>query len=99
MNTNSNTYTVIYTTIVVVIVAAVLAIVSQKLGPMQAANEEAETISQILTAAQFGEKEHWQKKQGSVVFRQRHRQQYMVLTVPCHTISVLPDSMKDVVFI
>lgn len=61
MNTNSNTYTVIYTTIVVVIVAAVLAIVSQKLGPMQAANEEAETISQILTAAQFGEKEHWQE--------------------------------------
>ncbi len=61
MNTNSNTYTVIYTTVVVVIVAAVLAIVSQKLGPLQAANEEAETISQILTAAQFGEKEHWQE--------------------------------------
>jgi len=28
---------------------------------MQAANEKAETISQILTAAQFGEKEHWQQ--------------------------------------
>lgn len=61
MNTNSNIYTVIYTTIVVVIVAAVLAFVSQKLGPMQAANEKAETISQILTAAGFGEKEHWQE--------------------------------------
>lgn len=61
MNTNSNVYTVIYTTIVVVLVAAVLAFVSQKLGPMQAANEKAETISQILTAAQFGEKEHWQE--------------------------------------
>ena len=61
MNTNSNVYTVIYTTIVVVIVAAVLAFVSQKLGPMQAANEKAETISQILTAAQFGEKDHWQE--------------------------------------
>mgnify|MGYP003311166240 CR=1 FL=1 len=59
MNTNSNTYTVIYTTIVVVLVAAILALVSQKLGPMQAANEKAETVSQILTAAQFGEKEHW----------------------------------------
>lgn len=59
MNTNSNVYTVIYTTVVVVIVAAVLAFVSQKLGPMQAANEKAETISQILTAAGFGEKEHW----------------------------------------
>ena len=61
MNTNSNTYTVVYTTLVVVLVAAVLAFVSQKLGPMQAANEKAETISQILTAAQFGEKEHWQE--------------------------------------
>ena len=61
MNTNSNVYTVIYTAIVVVLVAAILAFVSQKLGPMQAANEKAETISQILTAAQFGEKEHWQQ--------------------------------------
>ena len=62
MNTNSNTYTVIYTAIVVVIVAAALAFVSQKLGPMQAANEKAETISQILTAAQFGDKESWGEK-------------------------------------
>lgn len=53
MNTNNNVYTVIYTTIVVVLVAAILAFVSQKLGPMQAANQKAETISQILTAAQF----------------------------------------------
>ena len=53
MNTNSNVYTVIYTTIVVVLVAAILAFVSQKLGPMQAANQKAETISQILAAAQF----------------------------------------------
>lgn len=62
MNTNSNIYTIIYTTIVVVIVAAVLAFVSQKLGPMQAQNEKAETISQILTAAQFGQKEFWQEQ-------------------------------------
>lgn len=61
MNTNSNVYTVIYTTIVVVIVAAVLAFVSQKLGPMQSANEKAENISQVLTAAGFGEKEHWKE--------------------------------------
>lgn len=59
MNTNGNTYTIIYTTIVVVLVAAALAYVSQKLSPLQAQNEKAETISQILTAAQFGEKEHW----------------------------------------
>ncbi|MBQ0024780.1 MAG: FMN-binding protein [Bacteroidales bacterium] len=61
MNTNSNVYTVIYTTVIVVIVAAVLAFVSQSLKPMQEANEKAETISQILTAAQFGEKDHWQE--------------------------------------
>lgn len=62
MNTNSNTYTVIYTSIVVVVVAAVLAFVSQKLGPMQAANEKAETVSQILTAAGFGDKDSWREK-------------------------------------
>lgn len=61
MNTNSNIYTVVYTTLVCVAVAAILAVVSQKLGPSQAANEKAETISQILTAAQFGPKEHWQE--------------------------------------
>ena len=61
MNTNSNVYTVIYTTIVVVLVAAALAFVSQILGPKQAANEKAETISQILTAAQFGQTAHWQE--------------------------------------
>ncbi len=62
MNTNSNTYTVIYTTVVCVLVAAILAFVSQSLKPSQEANEKAETISQILTAAQFGEKEDWQSK-------------------------------------
>jgi len=44
---------VIYTTVVCVLVAAVLAIVSQSLKPRQLANEKAETISQILAAAQF----------------------------------------------
>lgn len=62
MNTNSNIYTVIYTAAVVAVVAAVLAFVSQKLGPMQAANEKAETVSQILTAAQFGDKDSWAEK-------------------------------------
>lgn len=67
MNTNSNTYTVIYTTVVCVLVAAILAFVSQSLGPKQAANEKAETISQILTAAQFGTKEEWQAKGNAAV--------------------------------
>lgn len=53
MNTNSNTYTVIYTTVVCVLVAAVLAFVSQTLGPRQVENMKAETISQILEAAKF----------------------------------------------
>ena len=67
MNTNSNTYTVIYTTIVCVLVAAILAFVSQSLKPRQEANEKAETISQILTAAQFGEKSEWQAKGNAAV--------------------------------
>lgn len=59
MNTNSNAYTVIYTTLVCVLVAVILAFVSQSLKSKQEANEKAETVSQILTAAQFGEKSHW----------------------------------------
>ncbi len=53
MNTNSNIYTVVYTAAVVTLVAAVLAFVSQSLKSKQNANEKAETISQILDAAQF----------------------------------------------
>ena len=53
MNTNGNAYTVIYTTIVVALVAAILAFVSMALKPKQDANIKAETISQMLTAAQF----------------------------------------------
>ncbi|MBQ1937196.1 MAG: FMN-binding protein, partial [Bacteroidales bacterium] len=51
MNTNSNTYTVIYSTILVVIVAAVLAFAAMFLKPAQDANVKKDTISQILTAA------------------------------------------------
>ncbi len=67
MNTNNNVYTVIYTTVVCVLVAAVLALVSSSLKPKQDANEKAETISQILTAAQFGDKSEWQKKGNAAV--------------------------------
>ena len=51
MNTNSNTYTVIYSIILVVVVAAVLAFAAMFLKPMQEANVKKDTISQILTAA------------------------------------------------
>ena len=57
MNTNNNVYTVIYTTVIVVIVAALLAFVSQSLKAKQEANEKADTISQMLTSAQYGTKD------------------------------------------
>ncbi|MCQ2183797.1 MAG: NADH:ubiquinone reductase (Na(+)-transporting) subunit C [Bacteroidales bacterium] len=62
MNTNSNTYTIIYTTVVCVLVAAILAIVSGSLASKQQANEKAETISQILTAAGFADKSEWEAR-------------------------------------
>ncbi len=51
MNTNSNTYTVIYSTVLVVVVAAVLASVAMLLQPKQNENVKKETISQVLVAA------------------------------------------------
>ena len=51
MNTNSNSYTVIYSIILVVVVAAVLAFAAMFLKPTQEANVKKDTISQILTAA------------------------------------------------
>lgn len=57
MNTNGNAYTVIYSTIIVVLVAAILAYAAMALKPKQDANVKAETISQMLTAAQFFTKE------------------------------------------
>ena len=56
MNTNNNVYTIIYTTLIVVVVAALLAFVSQSLKGKQDANEKADTISQMLAAAQYGSK-------------------------------------------
>lgn len=60
MNTNNNVYTVIYTVVVCVLVAAILAFVSQSLKSRQEANEKADTISQMLTAAKFGTKKEFQ---------------------------------------
>ena len=51
MNTNSNTYTVVYSIILVVVVAAVLAFAAMFLKPTQEANVKKDTIGQILTAA------------------------------------------------
>lgn len=57
MNTNSNVYTVVYTTLVVVVVAAVLAFAAMQFKPRQIANVKAETLSQMMAAAQLGQKE------------------------------------------
>lgn len=54
MDTNKNLYTVVYTTIVVLIVSALLAFVSTALKSKQDANEKADIMGQIMTAAQFG---------------------------------------------
>lgn len=53
MNTNANLYTIIYTTLIVVVVAGILAAAATFLKPSQQANIKAETISQMLQAAQF----------------------------------------------
>jgi len=50
MNTNSNTYTIVYATIVVIIVAVLLALVSQVLSPRQAANVKLDQQKQMLVA-------------------------------------------------
>ena len=50
MNTNSNTYTIIYASVMVVIVAFLLAFVSNALKPTQAANEKIDKMKQILSA-------------------------------------------------
>ena len=69
MNTNSNTYTIIYTTIIVTLVAAILAFVSQGLKEKQEANEKADTISQMMTAAKFATKAELQKIGNTAVLK------------------------------
>ena len=50
MNTNSNSYTIIYAAIMVVIVAFLLAFVSSSLKETQYKNVEQDTKKQILSA-------------------------------------------------
>lgn len=50
MNTNSNSYTIIYASVMVVIVAFLLAFVSSSLKPTQKTNEELDKMKQILSA-------------------------------------------------
>ena len=53
MNTNGNIYTVVYSAIIVIVVAAVLAFAAGRLKPMQDANIKAETLRQMMAAAQI----------------------------------------------
>ena len=57
MNTNSNIYTLVYTAVIVIVVAALLTFASLGLKSRQDANIKAETISQMLSAAQISSKE------------------------------------------
>ncbi len=50
LNTNGNTYTIVYASIMVIVVAFLLAFVAQALGPQQKANEDNDKKSQILAA-------------------------------------------------
>ena len=69
MNTNSNVYTVVYTTVIVVIVAAVLAFVAGKLGPAQDANAKAETLRQMMSAAQIKPTEELYKAKNAEILQ------------------------------
>ncbi len=57
MNTNTNTYTVIYTTVLVVVVAAILAFAATALKSRQQANADLAKMKTIMLAANFGEME------------------------------------------
>ena len=50
MNTNSNTYTIVYSAVIVVVVAFLLAFVSQTLKPQQDANVAVDKQKQLLYA-------------------------------------------------
>lgn len=97
MNTNSNVYTIVYTTVVCVLVAAILAFVSQTLKTKQEANEKAETISQILTAAQFGEKSEWEKKGNDAIldFYKQNAKEAVIINLAGETVGEL--DVKDAV--
>jgi Na+-transporting NADH:ubiquinone oxidoreductase subunit C len=56
MNTNSNTYTIIYASVMVVIVAFVLAFTSSVLKPVQTKNIELDKMKQILSALNINTK-------------------------------------------
>ena len=55
MNTNSNSYTIVYASVLVVIVAFLLAFVNSSLRDLQGKNVELDTKKQILSALNIRE--------------------------------------------
>lgn len=90
MNTNGNAYTVIYTTIVVTLVAAILAFVAMTLKPKQDANIKAETISQMLTAAQF-----YTKDECSAMGNDKVLEAYSQNIKEAYTINLKGEKVRD----
>lgn len=90
MNTNGNAYTVIYTTIVVALVAAILAFVAMTLKPKQDANIKAETISQMLTAAQF-----YKKDECSAMGNDKVLEAYSQNIKEAYTINLKGEKVRD----
>ena len=79
--------------------AAILAFVSQWLKPKQDANEKAETISQILTAAGFDQKAHWQEigNAATIAFYQENLAEAFVVNARGETTGAL-DKDKAVIY-
>lgn len=90
MNTNGNAYTVIYTTVVVALVAAILAFVAMTLKPKQDANIKAETISQMLTAAQF-----YTKDECSAMGNDKVLEAYSQNIKEAYTINLKGETVRD----
>ena len=90
MNTNGNAYTVIYTTAVVALVAAILAFVAMTLKTKQDANIKAETISQMLTAAQF-----YTKDECSAMGNDKVLEAYSQNIKEAYTINLKGEKVRD----
>lgn len=90
MNTNGNAYTVIYTTVVVALVAAILAFMAMTLKPKQDANIKAETISQMLTAAQF-----YTKDECSAMGNDKVLEAYSQNIKEAYTINLKGEKVRD----
>ena len=67
MNTNSNSYTIIYASVMVVIVAFLLAFVNSSLRDLQGKNVELDTKKQILSSLGIREVEDAEAKFAEVV--------------------------------